>query len=129
MYCVQMFPATLVQRFCPNFVFIAAQIVARNAVGRKYQGSAETLVGTLQLYATNIGFGFAGIVETHAVPFGAAPVEGYRATLYLRMGLALAALIIGKTSIRMPKDSRKGELQEDIAVELSVKEQNGDSLA
>ena len=102
--------------------------MACNSVGRKDQGVAGSLIGTLQLYATSIGLGFAGIVETHAVPVGAARVEGYRAALYFGIGLAAVALAIGLAFVRMPKDTREGWQGEDAASEGSVEEQKGDCL-
>ena len=129
MYWIQMFPATVVQSFCPDFIYTAAQIVACNSVGRKDQGVAGSLIGTLQLYAKSIGLGFAGIVETHAVPASAAPVEGYRAALYFGMGLAGVALAVGGAFVRMPKDTREGWQDEEALPEVSVNMNKGDSLA
>ena len=49
LYWKQMFPATIIQSFCPYFIYTAAQIVACNSVGSKDQGVAGSLIGTLQL--------------------------------------------------------------------------------
>ena len=97
LYWKQMFPATVIQSFCPDFIYTAAQIMACNSVGRRDQGVAGSLIGTLQLYATSIGLGFAGIVETHAAADAAAggggPADGYRAALCFGMGIAGMALV------------------------------------
>lgn len=120
LYWMQMFPATVIQSFCPDFIYTAAQIVACNNVSKKNQGVAGSLIGTLQLYATSIGLGFAGMVETHAVG-GQGPADGYRAALYFGMGLAGMALAIGLTFVRMPKDTREGwQEQEDGSDTSSV---------
>lgn len=110
LYWKQMFLATVIQSFCPDFIYTAAQIVACNSVGRKEQGIAGSLLGTLQLYATSTGLGFAGMVETHAVAHiaGAGLADGYRAALYFGVGLAGTALFIGIVFVRMPKDTREG---------------------
>ena len=110
LYWKQMFLATIIQSFCPDFIYTAAQIVACNSVGRKDQGVAGSLIGTLQLYATSIGLGFAGIVETHvaARTAGGGLVEGYRAALYFGMGLACVSLALGLVFVRLPKDTREG---------------------
>lgn len=118
LYWKQMFPATVIQSFCPNFIYTAAQIVACNSVGRRDQGVAGSLIRTLQLYATSIGLGFAVIVETHAAAdaAGGGPAEGYRATLYFGMGLAGMALVIGLVFVRMPKDTREGVADQGCCV-------------
>ena len=128
-YWIQMFPATIVQSFCPDFIFTAAQIVACDSVGRKDQGVAGSLIGTLQLYATSIGLGFAGIVETHAIPVGSAPVEGYRAALYFGMGLAVVALAVAIIFVRLPKDTREGWQDEDAVSDVSVAEKGKASVS
>lgn len=127
LYWKQMFVATVIQSFCPDFIYTAAQIVACNSVGKKDQGVAGSLIGTLQLYATSIGLGFAGIVETH-VAAGAATGEsadGYRAALYFGMGLASMALIVGFAFVRMPKDTREGWQIKDDGSDVSSREQKG----
>ena len=124
-YWIQMLPATVIQSFCPDFIYTAAQIVACNSVGRKEQGIAGSLIGTLQLYATSVGLGFAGIVETHAVTHAApqGAVEGFRAALYFGMGLAVVALAVGVFFVRMPKQSQEGWRTEDTTVNASAEEQ------
>ena len=107
-YWKQVFPATIVQSFCPDFIFTAAQIIACNSVRRNEQGIAGSLIGTLQLYATSLGLGFAGIVEMHTNKQGSAPVEGYRSALYLGMGMAATAMAVSGVFVRMPKDVRDG---------------------
>ncbi|RSL89511.1 hypothetical protein CDV31_015852, partial [Fusarium ambrosium] len=63
-YWAQVFPATIFMAFCPDFVYVAAQIVASNSVKRGQQGVAASLIGTLNLYGTSLGLGFAGTIET-----------------------------------------------------------------
>ena len=132
-YWAQAFPATVIQSFCPDFIFTAAQIVACNSVGRRDQGVAGSLIGTLQLYATSIGLGFAGIVETHAkgnsavVGAEASLAGGYRAALYFGMGLAGVALVLGAVFVRMPRDTREGWQGEDAVSDVNMCEEKGDS--
>lgn len=131
LYWTQMFPATIIQSFCPDFIYTAAQIVACNSVSRKDQGVAGSLIGTLQLYATSIGLGFAGIVETHVATHAAAqgPADGYRAALYLGMGFAGVALIVGLVFVRMPKDTREGWQDDNVVSKANKDERKGTSLA
>lgn len=112
-YWAQVFPATIIQSFCPDFIFTAAQIIACNSVRRHEQGIAGSLIGTLQLYATSLGLGFAGIVERHTDRNGLSPATGYRSALYFGMGMAIVALVIGGLFVRMPKDTREGWQGED----------------
>ena len=107
-YWAQVFPATILSAFCPDFIFTAAQIIACNSVRRHEQGIAGSLVGVLQVYATSTGLGFAGIVETHTDDHGSLPVRGYRSALYFGMGMAVVALVIGVLFVKMTKDTREG---------------------
>lgn len=130
LYWKQMFLATVIQSFCPDFIYTAAQIVACNSVSRRDQGVAGSLIGTLQLYATSIGLGFAGIVETHAAADavgGGGPAKAYRAALYFGMALAGVALVIGLVFVRMPKDTREGWQDSDAVSDNSTRsgEQKG----
>lgn len=101
--------------------------MACNSVGKRDQGIAGSLIGTLQLYATSTGLGFAGIVETHAAGDAAAAgggqAEGYRAALYFGMGLAGMALVIGLVFVRMAKDTREGWQMEDTVPDASSAEE------
>ena len=106
-------PATVIQSFCPDFIFTAAAIIASNSVERSEQGVAASLIGTLQLYATSIGLGFAGIVEVHTNDHGINEVKGYRSALYLGIGMAAVALALSTFWVRMPKVTRPGWQEED----------------
>ena len=106
-YWLAVFPATAIQSFCPDFIFTAAAIIASNSVKRSEQGVAASLIGTLQLYATSIGLGFAGIVEVHTNDHGMSSVKGYRSALYLGIGMAAVALAISIFWIRMPKTGKQ----------------------
>ena len=127
-YWAQVFPATITQSFCPDFIFTAAQIIACNSVRRHEQGIAGSLIGTLQLYATSLGLGFAGIVELHTDDNGLSPAKGYRSALYFGMGLAITAIIVGVAFVRMPKDTREGWQGEDAASEKDEQVQNSPAI-
>ena len=107
-YWAQMFPASVLMSFCPDFVYAAAQIVASNSFSRKQQGIAGSLIGTLNLYGNSLGLGFAGTVEKQASQDGLQPVKGYKAALFFGVGLATAALVCDLLFVRMAKDEREG---------------------
>lgn len=119
-YWQSVFPATIIQSFCPDFIFTAAAIIASNSVKRNEQGIAGSLIGTLQLYATSIGLGFAGVVEVHLGGKGdeSEIVKGYRAALWFGVGLAVVALVICGGWVRMPKDEREGWSGDDAPPDL-----------
>ena len=87
---------------------------------RNEQGIAGSLIGTLQLYATSIGLGFAGVVEVHLGGKGdeSEIVKGYRAALWFGVGLAVVALVICGGWVRMPKDEREGWSGDDAPPDL-----------
>ena len=126
-YWPSVFPATVVQSFCPDFIFTAAAIIASNSVKKNEQGIAGSLISTLQLYATSIGLGFAGVVEVHIGGSGneSEMVKGYRAALFFGMGLAMVALVICAGWVRMPKDVREGWQGDDAL--SSPRQEMGDA--
>ncbi len=95
--------------FCPDFVYVAAQIIACNSVKRSEQGIAASLVGTLNLYGTSLGLGFAGTIETEVRSRGA-----WTKFLVLGLlssfgaGIALLAVVLDLLFVRVVKDEREG---------------------
>ncbi|KAL4879411.1 MFS general substrate transporter [Aspergillus karnatakaensis] len=107
-YWAQVFPATIFMAFCPDFVYVAAQIVASNSVKRSQQGVAASLIGTLNLYGNSLGLGFAGTIESEINKQRADQVLGYRAALYFGAGLGLIAVVVDTLFVRVVKDVREG---------------------
>jgi MFS family permease len=125
-YWSQAFAAMFISSFCPDFVFVAAQLIASNSVGRRHQGVASSLIGTLNLYGNSLGIGVGGTIETQ-VSHGEKPTDlvvGFRAALYFGAALAVAALALDFAFVRMPKDEREGwedaEDQEAVVVHASA---------
>jgi MFS family permease len=121
-YWAQVFPATVLMAFCPDFVFTAAQIIASNSVKRYQQGIATSLIGALNLYGNSLGLGFAGTVETEVNKSSSDQVQGYRAALYFGAGLAGVALLFDIVFVRMARDEREGwgDVGDDEAVSQAV---------
>ena len=111
-YWAQTFPAIVLGSICPDFVYVAAQIIASNSVSRRDQGIAGSLIGTLNLYGGSLGLGFAGTIETElskrSSEASSSSLLPYRAVLYFGFGLAVASLSLDLISVRVPKDVREG---------------------
>lgn len=108
-YWTQAFPAIVLGSVCPDFVYVAAQIITSNSVGKRDQGVAASLVGTLNLYGNSLGLGFAGTIETQLIAKGSSEVNGFRAALFFGGALALTALLLDLVAVRMPKDTHNGD--------------------
>lgn len=123
-YWAMLFPALFISGFTADLIFASSQIIASNSVGRKHQGVAGSLVGTLLTYGMSTGLGFGGTVEVYTNDGGKNTLKGYRSAAYLGIGLAAAALIMGVVFVRMPKDQREGweEKPSETDDTLDVKE-------
>ncbi|KAF9894944.1 hypothetical protein FE257_004566 [Aspergillus nanangensis] len=70
--------------------FPAATLMLSNAVSRKHQGIAASLVTTIVNYSISLSLGFAGTVEVHVNNGGHTAedvLKGYRGALYVAVGL------------------------------------------
>lgn len=109
----QVFPAMVLSGFCPDFVYVAAQVIASNSVSRKHQGVASSLVGTLNLYGVSLGLGFAATIAKEVTKNSAGRVDeeaasrhvvaGFRAALYFSTALAAVALLLDFAFVKLPK--------------------------
>lgn len=106
-YWYQVFPSIAISSFSPDFTYTAAQIIASNSVSRKQQGVAGSLIGSLLLYGTSLGIGFASTVESE-IGKSHDTVTGYRGAVYFAMGLCVAALILDIGFVRIVHDVREG---------------------
>ncbi|KAJ0414465.1 major facilitator superfamily domain-containing protein [Aspergillus carlsbadensis] len=100
LYWKQIFPSTVLGSLSPDFVFVAAQIIASNSVSKREQGVAGSLIGTLNLYGNSLGLGFAGTIEGRIARRGG-EVAGFRAALWFGAALALAALGLDLAFVRL----------------------------
>jgi hypothetical protein len=66
-----------------GLMYVAAQIVTSNSVKRAQQRFAASLVGTLNLYVSSLGLGFAGTIEIELNGRRMDMVPGFRAALFL----------------------------------------------
>ena len=120
-YWAQTFPSIVLCCLCPDFIYVAAQLIASNSVSRRHQGVACSLIGTLNLYGNGLGLGFSGTIETEITKNSGDDVRGYRAALYFGCALGIAALCLDILFVRVPKDEREGwDANEDIEDDLVV---------
>ncbi|KAI8648350.1 hypothetical protein LRP88_02194 [Fusarium phalaenopsidis] len=107
-YWAQVFPSTLFGSFCPDFVYVAAQVIASNSVSKKEQGLAGSLIGTLNLYGNSLGLGFAGTVEANIAKRHSSEVLGFRSALWFGAALSAVALLMDLSLVRMEKEDQEG---------------------
>jgi len=80
--------------------FPAATIILSNAVPKKHQGVAASLINTIVNYSISLGLGFAGTIEGNVNHGGHDPaqvLEGYRGALYFAIGSAGLGVLISLT--------------------------------
>ncbi|PIG88704.1 hypothetical protein AARAC_000584 [Aspergillus arachidicola] len=117
LYWAQVFPSTVLGSFCPDFVYVAAQIIASNSVQKHEQGVAGSLIGTLNLYGNSLGLGFAGVIEVQVAKHQASEVAGFRAALWFGAALSISALVLDLAFVRLRHVDRQdsGSHQTPIA--------------
>ncbi|KAJ5979088.1 Major facilitator superfamily domain general substrate transporter [Penicillium viridicatum] len=86
---------------CPDFVYVAAQIIASNCVEKHEQGVAGSLIGTLNLYGNSLGLGFAGTIESQVSKRTNNEVAGFRVALWFGAALAVTALALDLGFVRL----------------------------
>ena len=90
-YWAQSFVCTVIIPFGMDMSFPAATLILSNAVSRKNQGIAASLVITVVNYSISLSLGFAGTVESHVNRGGRTPedrLRGFRGAWYLAIGFA-----------------------------------------
>lgn len=118
-YWAQVFPATLLGAFCPDLVYVAAQVIASSSVSRHEQGVAGSLIGTVNLYGNSLGLGLASTIEVQIAKSQHGEVLGFRSALWFGFALAVVAVVLDLVFVRMPKhDTKRSENDESVGVGL-----------
>ncbi|KAI1773597.1 MFS general substrate transporter [Hypoxylon cercidicola] len=116
-YWGQSFVSIVIMPWGMDMSFPAATIILSNAVPRKHQGIAASLVNTVVNYSISLGLGFAGTVETQVNNGGKTPADilkGYQGGFY--MGIGLAALGVAVCLAFLAKSQRqKGDSSQEEA--------------
>lgn len=107
-YWALTFVCVIVMPWGMDMSFPAATVVLSDAVPRRHQGVAASLVTTVVNYSISLGLGFAGTVESHINNGGKTPADvlkGYRGASYMAIGLG--GLGIGLSLISLLKSAGK----------------------
>ncbi|KAI1651101.1 MFS general substrate transporter [Daldinia loculata] len=90
-YWTQLFFSVLIVSWAMDTGFPATTLALSNAVERKHQGTAASLVSTVMNYSISIGLGIARTVEAYVTRDDQSiesKLKGYRAALYTAISLA-----------------------------------------
>jgi len=102
-------PGIALATFGPDMSFAAASIFITSNVPRSYQGSAGSLLVTIQNLSsaimTSVGDSIAAEVDT--LPDGTIGLEGLRAAWWFALAAALAGALITAVAVRIPKEVEK----------------------
>ena len=95
-------------------IFPASTVILSNAVGRRHQGIAASLINTVVNYSISIGLGFATTAEVYVNKGGTSKEEllkGYKAATWVAVGLTAfgLALSVVYLGVDMRKNKRIGE--------------------
>jgi MFS family permease len=102
-------PGVFISCFGPDMCFAAAAIFITSAVPRSYQGSAGSLLVTVQNLSSAIATATADSigVRVDQLPSGEVGLAGIRACWWFSLGCSIAAFIITVTFVRIPKQEEK----------------------
>ncbi|KAH6661150.1 major facilitator superfamily domain-containing protein [Truncatella angustata] len=101
-YWAQTFVSVIIQPWGMDMSFPAATLILSNAVSKRHQGIAASLVNTVVNYSIALGLGFAGTVEYQVSNGGQTQedkLKGYRGAYYMGMGISGLGVIICLTFV------------------------------
>lgn len=120
-YWAQSFVVTLIIPWGMDMSFPAGTLIMSNAVEKRHQGMAASLVNTIVNYSISIGVGIAGTVETHVNNGGQTvqdELRGYRGAMYVGIGLSglgvLTSVLFLLKMRRREKHSQSGAKQDGL---------------
>ncbi|KAI4868390.1 MFS general substrate transporter [Hypoxylon rubiginosum] len=116
-YWGQSFVSVIVMPWGMDMSFPAATIILSNAVPRKHQGIAASLVNTVVNYSISLGLGFAGTVETQINNGGGTPediLKGYQGAYYIGIGLAGLGVAVCLAFLAKSQRQRGDDNQEKV---------------
>ncbi|KAH7630161.1 major facilitator superfamily-domain-containing protein [Sordaria sp. MPI-SDFR-AT-0083] len=96
-YWIQSFLTVVITPWGMDMIFPASTVILSNAVGRRHQGIAASLINTVVNYSISIGLGFATTAEVYVNKGGTSKEEllkGYRAACWVAVGLTAFGLVL-----------------------------------
>ncbi|CEP61320.1 MFS transporter LALA0_S03e00232g [Lachancea lanzarotensis] len=87
----------IILSFGMDLSFPASSIIVSDELPSQYQGMAGSLVNTMVSYSMSLCLGIGGTAEHYINKDGTKLLEGYRAALYVGIGLASIAVLISAT--------------------------------
>ncbi|TVY29781.1 Efflux pump [Lachnellula hyalina] len=124
-YWAQLFVSQVVMPWGMDMSFPAATLLLSNAMPRKHQGVAASLVNTIINYSISLALGFAGTIETHVNYGGKDVLRGYRGALYLGIGLAGLGVVLAMFfGLYEHRGSRKNKNHAEDAASSDDKERS-----
>ncbi|KAK3492588.1 major facilitator superfamily domain-containing protein [Neurospora hispaniola] len=96
-YWTQSFLTYLITPWGMDMIFPASTVILSNAVGRRHQGIAASLINTVVNYSISIGLGFATTAEVYVNKGGTSKEEllkGYKAACWVAVGLTAFGLML-----------------------------------
>ncbi|KAJ6790045.1 hypothetical protein PWT90_05272 [Aphanocladium album] len=106
-------PAVALASLGPDLSFAAATIFITSSVPRSYQGSAGSLLVTVQNLTLAIMTSVSDSIgiKVDQLPSGEIGLEGMRAIWWFGLALSLVAALIAATMVRIPKAEEKEHVQ------------------
>lgn len=115
-YWAQAFVSFIVAPWGMDLSFPSASIVLSYSVPRHHQGAVASMVSTVINYSISIGLGLAGTIEVHQNRGGTDELKGFRAALYLAIGLAGAGATIASVFFASSMIQGRGKRRNRAAV-------------
>jgi hypothetical protein len=106
-------PGVALATFGPDMSFAAAAIFITSSVPRSYQGSAGSLLVTVQSLSTAVMTSLSDSIgtEVDAHPNGEIGLDGIRAIWWFGLASALVGALITAIMVRIPKAEEKEHVQ------------------
>jgi hypothetical protein len=106
-------PDVALATFGPDLSFAAAAIFITSSVPRSYQGSAGSLLVTVQNLTLAIMTSIADSIglKVDELPSGEMGLDGIRATWWFGLASAMTGALITITMVRIPKAEEKEHVQ------------------
>ncbi|KAL8710430.1 MAG: hypothetical protein Q9220_005031 [cf. Caloplaca sp. 1 TL-2023] len=105
-YWAQSFVSILIMPWGMDMSFPAGTLIMSAAMPREHQGLAASLVTTVVNYSISLGLGFGGTVESNVLNGGTDMLKGYRAALYMGIGLAGLGVVVAALFTFMTRPGR-----------------------